>query len=186
MLGLTLFVLTASLLLVVYRRDADRAWWAGFATFGWAYVLVLILGWSIDKGPLRTSGLVTDKLSRAAHDWLYSETTFPAMAGPVGSYHPGSYGSSGSGYGGMEGGMGGGDMSGGYGASMPGAAGPMAGTSGYGGMGPTPPPTFSPPSPEHFANVAHALWALVLAFGGGWLARLIYATQPRNLSAPSA
>ncbi|MCI0357606.1 MAG: hypothetical protein L0211_03860 [Planctomycetaceae bacterium] len=178
MLGLTLFVLTASLLLVVYRRDADRAWWAGFATFGWAYVLMLILGWTLNAGPLRTSGLVTNKLSRAAHEWLYSE----ADAGT------GGYGSS-SGYGGY--GSGGADMgygSRGYGSSMPGTSGAPPAYGGYGGMGPPPPnpppPAFSPPTMDHFVNVAHALWALVLAFGGGWVSLVIYWTGRRQ--APEA
>jgi len=178
MLGLTLFVLTASLLLVAYRRGAERAYWAGFATFGWVYVLLLILGWSISASPLRTSGLFTDKLSRVSYDWLYSSS---------GGYGSSGYSFGSGGYVGMEGGMPGGERSGegGYGSSMPGGAGSVGAPPGYGGMGPMPTAAFTPPSKDHFANVAHGVWALLLAACGGWLARLIYVTQPRDSSVAS-
>jgi hypothetical protein len=186
MLGLTLFVLTTSLLLVAYRRGAERAYWAGFAIFGWVYVLMLILGWTMVGGPLRTSGLFTDKLSRVSYDWLYAQATTPAMTGSSsGSYGYGGYGSVGgsSDSSGMASGMEGGDMSGegAYGSSMPGVAGSPGAPPGYGGpIGQPPPPAYKPPSKDHFTNVAHGVWALLLAACGGWLARLIYVTQPRD------
>jgi len=187
MLGLTLFVLTASLLLVVYRRNAERAYWAGFATFGWVYVLVLILGWTMDAGPLRATGLFTDKLSRVSYDWLYAKaTTYATASSSSGAYGGSSFGSSG--YGEMGVGMPGGDKSGegGYGSSMPGGAGSLGAPPGYGGtIGQPPPPAYWPPSKDHFTNVAHGVWALLLAACGGWLARLIYVTQPRDSSVAS-
>jgi hypothetical protein len=192
MLGLAFFAMTAALLLVVYRRDAQRAFWIGFAAFGWVYLLLLILGWSIEKNtPVRTSSLFTDRLSRASYDWLFAKATaqvdggygagayggsgYPGAPGYPGGYPPGPGGRMPGGY------MPGGDMGGGgYGSMMP------AG-SGYGGTPPaTAPPFVAPPSKTDFANVAHGIWAILLAVCGGWLARLIYITQPRHAAAPAA
>jgi hypothetical protein len=197
MLGLAFFAMTAALLLVVYRRDAQRAFWIGFAAFGWVYLLLLILGWSIEKNtPVKTSSLFTDRLSRASYDWLFAKAT-AQVDGGYGGYGGGGYGGySGGGYpapgypggyppgprGRMPGGyMPGGDMgSGGYGSMMP------AG-SGYGGAPSAPAPPFvAPPSKTDFVNVAHGIWAILLAVCGGWLARLIYITQPRHAAAPAA
>src|SRR5262245_13725795 len=146
MLGLILFVLTASLLLVAYRRDADRAFWAGFATFGWVYVLLLVLGWTMDAGPLRTTSLVTNKLSRAAHGWLYSEATYPTMTGAnsysarsygAGSYVPdGGYVHYGTADGSAMGYTAGAGMGSEGGSSMAGPPGSVGMPPGYGSMGP--------------------------------------------------
>lgn len=38
-LGLTLTILLTAILLAVHRRDRKRAYWLGFALFGWAYLV---------------------------------------------------------------------------------------------------------------------------------------------------
>jgi hypothetical protein len=43
---LTLGLLGVSILGVVYRREARRAWWVGFALFGWGYVALTLAPWS--------------------------------------------------------------------------------------------------------------------------------------------
>jgi hypothetical protein len=66
----------------------------------------------------------------------------------------------------------------------------MPSGSGYGGMGSgmgMPAPPGPPPGPaEHqFANVAHALWTILLAMLGGCLASWLYATKKDSPTAPS-
>ena len=46
MLLLTLGLLGVSILGVIYRRDARRAWWVGFALFGWGYAGLTLAPWS--------------------------------------------------------------------------------------------------------------------------------------------
>ena len=62
------------------------------------------------------------------------------------------------------------------GTSMPGGGG--SGFGPMGGMGGAVQPAFTGPSHGDFVNVAHSLWALLLAACGGWLARWLYATGP--------
>ena len=187
MLALAFFAMTAALLLVAYRRDAQRAFWIGFATFGWVYLLLLIFGWSVEKNsPVKASSLLTDRLSRASYEWLYSKAT---AVGGYGSGMDGGYGGSAGGYSGGYPGVSGysapaaSGMVGGYGSASggPGGYGAMPGS---GGMGKGPAPAFvAPPSKTDFANVA-GIWAILLAAWGGWLARL-HVTQPRSSAATS-
>jgi hypothetical protein len=177
MLGLAYFTLTSALLLAVYRRAAQRAFWVGFATFGWVYLLLLIYGWGVEKpnSPVGTSSLLTHRISRASYDWLFAK----ADSGGYGDYAGGGY------PGGLAAGVDSGQMIGsGYGGMMPGS-GAVGSPQGYATMTPGPAPTFIPPSKTDFANVAHGIWAILLAACGGWLARLIYVTQPRDSSVPS-
>ena len=183
MLGLAFFAMTASLLLVAYRRDAQRAFWIGFAAFGWVYLILLMFGWSVEKNsPVKASSLLTDRLSRASYEWLYTRST---AVGGYGSGMDGGYGGSAGGYSfPADSGMGGGGMEGGYGSSMSG--GPWRLRCGFWRNGDGPAPAFvAPPSKTDFANVAHGIWAILLAACGGWLARLIYVTQPRSSAATS-
>src|SRR4051794_34921237 len=57
---LTLGLLGVSILGVVYRREARRAWWVGFALFGWGYAALTLAPWSKpDKLP---TGVLLDYL----------------------------------------------------------------------------------------------------------------------------
>lgn len=171
MLGLAFFTLTAALLLVIYRRDVERAFWVGFATFGWVYLLLLVYGWGVENvnSPVRTSSMVTDRISRASYDWLFAEAT---TQGYGGGYFVGG-----------DGGIGGSNMGSGYGSSLPPVPSSAGLPPGYGTMVARPTPAFAPPTKKDFTNVAHGIWAILLAAIGGQLARLIYRTQPRHTSA---
>lgn len=60
---------------------------------------------------------------------------------------------------------------------MPGAMG-MGGMMGSAGGATTPP--FTGPTQDDFTSVAHTLWMLLLAVGGGWFAQWLYATRSRQ------
>jgi len=179
MFGLTLLALGASLLFALYRDGIDRAYWIGFATIGWLYVLVLLYGWSLDpntgtywSNPLQPQGLVTTSLSVKCFAWMYPPQIVTQPMGPaMGS---GMYG--GSGMMPMGGGNSAGGMSGSS-AAMMGSAGGMPGMPGGFATFTVPAPG---PSQQDFTNVAHALWTLLLAACGGWLAMWLYATRSRS------
>jgi hypothetical protein len=161
-------VLANSVLLSVFRQGADRAHWIGFAAFGWLYLLLLMFGWASTssdpnswENPLRPYNLATTKLSAWCYDKLYAQPPFQYQT------------SAASGFGGPSMGMG---MPGGSFGMMPSdGMGPMSGFGGTPGMAA---PVFSGPSQGDFVNVSHALWTLLLAACGGWLARWLYATGP--------
>jgi hypothetical protein len=164
MLGLVVLVLASAILLAIFRSEARRAFWIGFATFGWLYVLLLAFGWSLDPNngpdnPLRPHNLVTTRISNACYHWLY-DAAFARY-----------YSAQQSSMGGMSGGMMGSGMGGlgpmtGYGSGMMPGSGSM-------------PLLTAPPGPaqHEFANVAHSLWAILLATLGGCLASWLYATK---------
>jgi len=177
MMGLALFVLSASILLVVFRRGSQRAYWIGFATFGWLYFLLLGASWqpvepnSYIDTPLKPHNLLTQRLASASYHWLYDEAfdKYNASLGYAG---------------GSMGGMGfSGDMPMYAGSGM--GPGGMATGSGMGGVVPLPGP---PPGPgeSDFVNVAHALWTLLLAGTGGCIAYWLYTTGPARTERPAA
>jgi hypothetical protein len=200
MLSLAVLVLAAAILLAVFRDGGRRAFWIGFGTFGWLYLLVLALGWSFSSNsgssPLRPYNLTTTRISNASYHWLYDDAfaKYYANQQQTSGYGSGGYG------GGMPGGMmgtpdggldmmgSGGEYGGGGDAGMYGS-GMSPGGSGYPGMGggmPAPAPPAVPPGPneEDFANVAHALWAILLAMVGGCFASWLYATKRNVTTSP--
>src|SRR5262245_31027461 len=46
---MTLGLLTASILLVLNRRGVARAFWQGFAIFGWGYLVLTMAPWFVDQ-----------------------------------------------------------------------------------------------------------------------------------------
>jgi hypothetical protein len=59
--SLTLILLCLAILGIVYRRDERRAFWVGFATFGWPYLILCfgpVPGTSIKPPPLITTKLL--------------------------------------------------------------------------------------------------------------------------------
>ncbi len=171
-MGLALLTLAASILLIIFRLGEQRAFWIGFATFGWLYAVLLAAGWwpvdptSDVNSPYRAHNFLTQQLSSATYHWLYDKafeeyfaSSPSAGMGGAGGY-PGPY-------------AGGGDNM--YASSgMPGG---MPSGPGMGGPAPTPGP---PPGPNEsdFVRVAHALWTLVFAVVGGCLANWLYSTGP--------
>jgi hypothetical protein len=167
MLGLTLIALAAATLLAIFRHGADRAHWIGFAAFGWMYLLLLVFGFASRDpnswdSPFRPDNLATAKFSAWCYELLYVEPEAQYAASNM------------SGFGG--GGPGGYPM----GMGMPGGMGPVGGMPGSSGK-----PAFDGPSQGDFVNVAHSLWALLLAACGGWLARWLYATGPGAKKVPA-
>jgi hypothetical protein len=117
--GILLAVLAGSLLLVIYRQGANRAFWTGFAVCGWLYLLLLMYGWSLNpntsyNNPLRPSNLITGRLSTACYDRIYSP---PLQYGMGGGFGTGTAGMAGM----MPGDEGSAD--GGFGSAMPGVSG---------------------------------------------------------------
>jgi hypothetical protein len=184
MFGMTFLALATAILLIIFRQGAQRAYWIGFATFGWLYIALLFVSWSFfnptipSDNPFQPWNLPTRQISSACYHWLYDAAFEKHFA----SYQAGP--GMGGGMGGMPGMMGsGGGMYGGSGSMgmMPGA-----GSGGYVGSMVPPGP---PPGPDEasFANVAHPLWAILLSAIGGCLAHWLYATGPgRTSQSPTA
>lgn len=185
MLGLALVILAASLLLAMFREGRQRAYWIGFATAGWLYVILLAYSHGVVTtngrwtNPFRQEDLVTTQLSHMLYTWMCEKIAPPpAPAGMASGYGgmsgmPG--GSSGPGMGsagmmsgsGYDSGMGRSDGSyggppGGYPTSPGGPMPGMMGSMGMGVMGPAVPTVFTP-AQHDFTNVAQALWTLLLA-----------------------
>jgi len=68
-------LLTLAILGVAYRRGERRAFWAGFALFGWTYMTLSSGPWFVDY--LRPQ-LVTSKLIAMAYPWLIPEARQPS------------------------------------------------------------------------------------------------------------
>jgi len=193
MLGLALAALTMSILLVIFRRGPQRAFWIGFATVGWMYLLLLVVSWTLarmasDDNPLRAHNLITQQLASLSYHWLYDkaferyyasspgEGYYGPMAG--GGYvgagmMPSAAGASGMGYGS-------GDMMSSGGMSMgPGMGGGLGGPV----SSPGPPPG---PNESDFVNVAHALWTLLFAAMGSCLGFWLYTTDKGRSDSPAA
>jgi hypothetical protein len=180
LLGLMLLVLTAAVPLAIFRQGADRAWWFGFALFGWLYILLLAYSWGLDpntsqSNPFRPYSLVTAQLSSsgymrmyAANDSVNSITYYQPAAGPTGPVS----------------------------IAYPVTVTAQIPTSPYSTGGPPPPifpstgppttfffgtnvatSTFNGPSHDDFINVAHAFWAFLLALCGGWFTCWVYSTR---------
>jgi hypothetical protein len=170
-----LFSLASAGLLAVHRREEKRAFWSGYVSFGTLYVLLLM--YSIQPtsssnssilclSSLSYHNLLTTKLTTWTYSHLPAALATEYLPTPN---NPGIPGSSGppAGSGMMPGGMPGmpaGGMSGSFGG-MPGMPGMMGGTTGFGGVPPTPNPRFVDQST--FTEVGHALWTILIASLGG-------------------
>jgi hypothetical protein len=171
MLGFALILLTAAVLLAVFRRGSSRAFWIGFAVCGWTYVLVLMYGWNLQPNtmffnPLKSDELVTSRVSTWAYLKAYPWIAWPTPAGQQVFAGGGMGGLGGGGFGGSSMTSTGGFA---FGGGYPG------GTAGFGFAGTGP---FGGPIQQDFVNVAHALWTLLIALCGGWFARWAYASGP--------
>lgn len=180
--ALVLYALTASILLVVYRREEKRAFWLGFATFGWLYLLLFLTSqqsW-VRIGPLRYHNLLATQLAQWSHANLLPESrrveqiqvTLPAdPLAPSMQGEPGS-----SDLAAMMGGMSGSpDGMPGAGGMMPGM---MTGMGPMGGIAMAPNPSYIPL--ENFQQIFHALALLLAAAIGGKTCQVIYRTRPHT------
>ncbi|MGO9471601.1 MAG: hypothetical protein ACLQVF_46555 [Isosphaeraceae bacterium] len=63
MLLLTCGVLALAVVGVVCRTEAERAWWLGFALFGWGYLALVFWSWNNDRAPKLPTLVWLDRLS---------------------------------------------------------------------------------------------------------------------------
>lgn len=192
MWGLALYALTAAVLLVVYRREEARAYWLGFAIFGWMYLAVFLTSlvptpsqaW-FRTDPLKHEHLFTTHLANLAHQYLLPASRREQQI--AASYPPGQIpdGAPVAGDGSMSmammpggGGMPGGMMSGMMSGMMGGSPGGNAATGGGTLTVMVPNPNYVPV--ETFAHVVHALCLLLVAAIGGKTCQIIYRTRPTS------
>ncbi|MEX2175919.1 MAG: hypothetical protein WD872_16275 [Pirellulaceae bacterium] len=170
LLAVTVLVLTAAVLLALFRERSQRAFWIGFALVGWAQFSLLLYAWSLDpntshNNPLRLDTQFTSIVSNAAYMRIYGYPQPMYGGGGFGGgvFGPGGFGPGGVGMGGTGGGF------------IPGTP-----------AGPPPAPVAWIPNQPDFVSVAHAFWTLLLALCGGWFARWLYATGPAARQEPVA
>jgi hypothetical protein len=162
--ALVLMSLTGSLLLLIFRQEEVRAYWIGFALVIGLYLLVLSGGWGLDQNshPLSPNNLIMGRMTKSCYQWLYSSADLQITAQPFfisGGTSPGGKFT-------LLNTITNSPVPGG----VPGAV-SLTVTTATG-------PTSAAPTLDDFLNVAHGLWALVLAACGGWFARWLYVTGP--------
>jgi hypothetical protein len=81
-LGLTLLILLTAVLLAVHRTDRKRAYWLGFALFGWVYLIVSLIPPIGSRLPT-TIGLtfIDSKIPGRHRTWATTVLTFTSTAG---------------------------------------------------------------------------------------------------------
>jgi len=152
--GIVALILVAAAFLAIYRAGDKRAFWLGFATFGWTYLL-LCYGpiFTENNSPFGLTRLITAQLATALYDRIHG----PAVVQPTVVYTT---------------------------TFAPlGAPPPLPPTPGVPQPAPSWPVTLQMAAGSDrsdFLNVAHSLWALSLAFCGGWFA--LWASRSRNRS----
>jgi hypothetical protein len=190
--GGTICFLAIAILLVVYRQKEGRAFWLGFALFGWLYLAVLVYSWTpyanpqySRSDPLAQSSLITTRLSHMAYNSILPESkkqpSVPMMNGdgtaPMTVY-----------FGTSDGGQ---VMTTAATTSQPlpviGTMPTAAGSSGTNtiSLAFTPSGVLMSSNPnyvsiEHFTHIAHALWLLLIGAVGGKACQFIYRTRPQT------
>ena len=149
-MGGGLVALATSLLLIAYSDGKRRAWWIGFAVFGWLYFLMLYAA---------NSFTYTD--FPAAREYLLTEQITGLLYDAISRYCP---------------------------PIDPFAQPPVVGLTNNTdwATSTSAPPPFQFPPRDDFLKVAHALWTLVLAYGGGWLGHWVYFSRsPSGTRSPA-
>lgn len=155
MSGLAL-ILSAAVLLAIYRDGERRAFWVGFALLGWTY-LFLCFGGFLSATSLDWRGNITGQLALALYDRAYTgEAAQPPSTG-FSPYAPPS-------------------------ATFPGGYAPMTGAPVYPSTAPVMVQVSSGPDREQFLYIAHSLWTLLIAACGGWFAQWLCATRTKPAS----
>ena len=160
--GLTLVTLLVSVLLTVHRVERQRAYWLGFALFGWAYLVASLIPPIESRLPTtrgiaflasRWPALSPQGMAFADFDNDGSLDLFVVNASAPGTVY----------------------LNNGNGSFQNKATWALAGQPGS-------PPIFRGTpitigSPAHFARILHSLLALVIAFAGGHLSGFLYTTS---------
>jgi hypothetical protein len=92
MVAVVVMVLTAAVMFAIFRRDATRGYWIGFALTGWIYVLLCFYGIATSPSvsahrrdsfyntdPLGRENLITAQISGIAYDRLLAERRLESM-----------------------------------------------------------------------------------------------------------
>ena len=158
----TLTLLGAAILGILHRRGARRAWWQGFALFGWGYLFAAFGPWAADA-------IAPHLPTTAALDALYAKMHPPGEAEQLTTFTTGSTVT---------------NSTTAYAiAALAPAPAPVPST--IAGSA-APPATFTfrvmlaNPTPEFFRRVGHCLWALLFAVLGGLIGRAFFATADRR------
>lgn len=75
LLGLVTLILAATVLLAIFRKEEQRAYWIGFACFGWLYLLICF--GTVFDGPLGRSRLITGQIATALHELVSVKSEIP-------------------------------------------------------------------------------------------------------------
>ncbi|HUE74667.1 MAG TPA: hypothetical protein VMP01_27615 [Pirellulaceae bacterium] len=187
--GAVLLVLTSAVLLVVYRREEQRAFWLGFVVFGGMYLALLLYSFTADwkhepltANPLHYNSLATTKVTAFVYESAIPDSrrqenvAAPIQAGEM----PVKINSN----------------SGNAGAILSSPSPVMAdGITVQYGVGPqkvdltgfvtftagqvtTPNPSYIPLG--KFISIGHTLWPLLIAAAGGKICQIIYRTRPQQ------
>lgn len=154
---LTVGALFAALLGLIFRQRASRAFWGGFALLGWGYLLLVFGPWFKDNV---SHQLLTTKLLDYLHPKLQRSANAPVTYSaftPTMTTVPRT----------------GWSQSGATWSANTGAAVVGGNTTTFTVR------AIATPVPQHFMQVGHSLWALLLASAGGLLARYFYDKRAR-------
>ncbi len=161
MLGLDLLILLTAVLLTVNRTDRTRAYWLGFALFGWAYLVASLIPPVGSRLPT-TKGLtfIDSKIPGRHRAWVTTVLTYTntASTNPVQSVAFSPQGDT-------------------LASSSQGVIRVWDVTTGKLLTGP-----FA--TTENFIRIGHSLLALLLAFVGGHLSRHLYSQGREDRSNP--
>jgi hypothetical protein len=161
MMGVVALALLAAVVFTIYRSGDKRAFWLGFAVFGWSYLL-LCYGpiFTENNSPFGWTRLVTARLATALYDRIHGSTvaqptrfitTYTTAVDPFGAPPPLPPPTPG--------------------VPPPAPSGAM--TVQVAPYAPSWPVTLqmaTGPDRADFLNAAHSLWALLIALCGGWFA----------------
>ena len=181
--GAALLILSCALLLVVYRREEQRAFWLGFVVFGGIYLLVVLYSFTADwkNDPLTANPLHYNSLATTKVMSLLYESALPQsrrqehVAGQAAGEEVTAAWNTDSGV----------ALSYGYPvkvdftgdvASL--AFTPDGGTILIAGNKLAPNPSYVPLG--KFISIGHTLWLLLIAALGGKICQIIYRTRPRE------
>jgi len=175
-LGVVLAILGATPMLVLLRQGKARAYWLGFASIAWLYIGLLLYSFALEpstaiSNPLSSGNLATARLAKYLHNSIYPpvirDGDFIFSIGTPPQYLAAADGRIVFAV----------DRDLDYAAFRNGAATLRAQSLRLWNSTVSAP---SGPAQEHFVNVAHALWTLLLAACGGWFARWLYGLQSRT------
>lgn len=187
--GAVLLVLSSAVLLVVYRREEQRAYWLGFVVFGGMYLALVLYSFTADwkhepltANPLHYNSLATTKVTAFVYESAITDSRrqeyVSTSAQAARNSHAESEGLT---------------------LSLPSlvtaddvtvkyAGGPTnVDLTGFvvtftGGNKMTSNPSYIPLG--KFLSIGHTLWLLLIAAAGGKICQIVYRTRPQGQSPP--